>query len=134
MGQRYRRCRICAKLVSRNDSVEPITRQRAIYQIPCHHCDFSYIDETKRFSISKKTEHSTHIQHLRFCTSALTKYVFDNEHSMICSNHKILDFELHFTKRRLIKSYFINQIPNTMNDKQNDKFPSIYLATLLQTP
>ena len=44
------------------------------------------------------------------------------------TNAKILDFELDFTKRR-----FINQIPNTMNDKQNDKFPSIYSVTLLQT-
>ena len=49
------------------------------------------------------------------------------------TNAKILDFELDFTKRRFIESYFINQIPNTMNDKQNDKFPSIYSATLLQT-
>ena len=65
--------------------------------------------------------------------SALTKHVFDNEHSMDWTNAKILDFELDFTKRRFIESYFINQIPNTMNDKQNDKFPSIYLATLLQT-
>ena len=49
------------------------------------------------------------------------------------TNAKILDFELDFTKRRFIESYFINQIPDTMNDKQNGKFPSIYLATLLQT-
>ena len=42
---------------------------------------------------------------------------------------KILDFELDFAKRRFIESYFINHIPNTMNDKQNDKFPSIYPVT-----
>ena len=49
------------------------------------------------------------------------------------TNAKILDFKLDFTNRRFIESYFINQIPYTMNDKQNDKFPSIYSATLLQT-
>ena len=92
-----------------------------------------YIGETKRsFSIRKK-EHLADIRHLRFDKSALTKHVFDNEHSMDWTNAKILDFELDFTKRRFIESYFINQIPNTMNDKQNDKFPSIYSATLLQT-
>ena len=48
------------------------------------------------------------------------------------ANAKILDFKLDFTKRRFIESYFINQILNNMNDKKNDKFPSIYLATLLQ--
>ena len=108
-------------------------RQGAVYQIPCHDCDFSYIGETKRsFPICKK-EHLADIRHLRFDKSALTKHVFDNEHSMDWTNAKILDFELDFTKRRFIESYFINQIPNTMNDKQNDKFPSIYSATLLQT-
>ena len=50
------------------------------------------------------------------------------------TNAKILDFELDFTKRRFIESYFINQIPYTMNGKQNDKIPSIYAATLLPTP
>ena len=49
---------------------------------------------------------------------------------MYWTKAKILDFEVNFTKSRFIESYFINQIPNTMNDK----FPSIYLATLLQTP
>ena len=49
-------------------------RQGAIYQIPCHDCDFSCIGETKRsFSIRKK-EHSANIWHLRFDKSALTKY------------------------------------------------------------
>ena len=57
--------------------------------------------------------------------------VLDNEHSISWTNAKIFDFELAFTKRRFIKSYFINQIPGTMNDKQNHKFPSIYLAALL---
>ena len=108
-------------------------RQGAVYQIPCHDCNFSYIGETKRsFSIRKK-EHLADIPHLRFDKSALPKHVFDNEHSMDWTNAKILDFELDFTKRGFIESYFINQIPNTMNDKQNDKFPSIYSATLLQT-
>ena len=71
----------------------------------------------------------TDIRHLRFNKSALTKRVFDDEHSMDWTKAKILDFELNFTL--LIESYFISQIPNTMNDNQNDKFPSIYSATLL---
>ena len=121
------------KLAYHKDSVDPNMRQGAVYQIPCHDCDFSYIGETKRsFSIRKK-EHLADIRHQRFDKSALTKHVFDNEHSMDWTNAKILDFKLDFTKRRFIESYFINQIPNTMNDKQNDKFPSIYSATLLQT-
>ena len=35
---------------------------------------------------------------------------------------------------RFIESHIINQIPNTSSDTQNDKFPSIYPVTLLQTP
>ena len=61
-------------------------RQGAVYQIPYHDCDFSYIGKTKHsFSIRKK-EHLADIRHLRFDTSALTKHVFDNEHSMDWTN------------------------------------------------
>ena len=43
------------KLARHKDSVDPDMRQGAVYQIPCHDCDFSYIGETKRsFSIRKK--------------------------------------------------------------------------------
>ena len=66
---------------------------------------------------SAKKEHLADIRHLRFDKSALTKDVFDNENSMVWANAKILDFELDFVKRRFIESYFINQIPNTINDK-----------------
>ena len=107
-------------------------RQRAVYQIPCHGCGFPYIGETKRCFPIRKKEHLADIRHLRFDKSALTKHVFNNEHSLDWANAEILDFELDFTKRRFIESYFINQIPNTMNDKQNDKFPSTYSATLLR--
>ena len=65
-----------------------------------------------------------------YLSSALTKHVFDNEHSLDWTNAKIFNFDLDFTKRRFIASYFINEISNPMNDKQNDKFPSIYSATL----
>ena len=50
------------------------------------------------------------------------------------TNGKVFNFKLDFTKRRFIESYFNYQILNTMNDKQNDKFPSIYWAALFQTP
>ena len=37
------------------------------------------------------------------------------------TNAKILDFLLDFTKHLFIESYFINQNPNSMNVKQNNK-------------
>ena len=53
-------------VASHKDSVDRIMRQGAIYLIPCHDCDFSYIGETKRsFSIRKK-EHLADIRHLQF--------------------------------------------------------------------
>ena len=80
-------------------------RQAAIYQIPCHHdCDSSYIGDTKRSFSNCKKKLFAYNQNLRFDKSALTKHVFDNEHSMDWINAKILDFELDFTKRRCIES------------------------------
>ena len=82
----------------------------------------------------RKKEHLADIRHLRFDKSAPTQHVFDIKHSMDWTNAKILDFELDFTKRRFIESYFINEIPNTMNDEQNDKFRNIFSATLILNP
>ena len=50
------------KLAHHKDSMDPNMRQGAVYQIPCHDCDFSYIGQTKRsFSIRKK-EHLADIR------------------------------------------------------------------------
>ena len=59
---------------------------------------------------SEKEKHKADIRLQRFDKSALTKHVFDHEHSMNWTNVKISDFELDFTKRRFIESYLINQI------------------------
>ena len=47
-------------------------RQEAVYQIPCHNGDFSYIGETKRIFSIRKKEHLADIRHLQFDKSALT--------------------------------------------------------------
>ena len=78
-------------------------RKGAVYQSPCHDCDFFYIGETKlSFSKCKKV-HLADIRHLRLDKSAPTKHVFDNEHSMDWTNAKNLDFEFDFTKYRFIE-------------------------------
>ena len=98
-------------------------------------CSFLRIEKlcfvAQFFYPQKRTLRSHSASTVRFDKSALTKHVLDNEHSMDWTKAKIPDFELEFTKRRFIESYFVNQIPNTMNDKQNDKFPSIYLGLRL---
>ena len=85
-------------------------------------CLVSAVDEKFEFAILS-IENQT----------APTKHVFDNEHFMDWTNAKILDFKLDFTKRRFIEPDF-SQIPNTMNDKQDEKSLAFYSATLLQNP
>ena len=50
----------------------------------------------------------------RFDKFALTKHNVGNEHFTDWIHAKILHFELDFTKRRFIESYFSNQIPTTV--------------------
>ena len=83
---------------------------------------------------STKKEHLADVWHLSFDESALTKHVFDNEHPMNWTNAKILDCELDSRKIRFIESYFIDQIPNTMKDKQNDKLPLAFIRLLYFKP
>ena len=45
------------KLANHKDSVDPNMRRGAVYQIPCHDCDFSHIGETKHIFSIRKKEH-----------------------------------------------------------------------------
>ena len=92
-------------------------RQGVRYQIPCHDCDCRTLAKQNTDFPYPKEEYSAD---LRFDKSALTKHVFNNQHSMDWTNANNLDFELGFTKRRFIESYFSNQIPNIINEKQNN--------------
>ena len=59
-------------------------------------------------------------QHLANTQSVFSIFI-NLHHDIDWNNSQILKFETDYRKRRFIESFFINNVPNTMNDRKNDK-------------
>ena len=110
-------------LSSHKDKIQSNKRQGAIYQIPCKDCNMVYIGETKRSFETRKKEHIRDIRNahskpanIKDITTALCKHAINLHHDIDWNNSQILEFETDYRKRRFIESFFIKNVPNTMND------------------
>ena len=121
-------------LSSHKDKIQSNKRQGAIYQIPCKECNMVYIGETKRSFETRKKEHiryqkrsfqNPQISKITYST-ALCKHAFNLHHDIDWNNSQILEFQTDYRKRRFIESFFINNVPNTMNDRKSISLPSLY--------
>ena len=96
-------------------------------------CNMVYIRETKRSFETRKKEHIRDIRNaqskpanIKDNTTALCKHAINLHHDIDWNNSQILEFETDYRKRRFIESFFINNIPNTMNDRKSISLPSLY--------
>ena len=119
-------------LSSHKDKIRYNKRQGAIYQIPCKDCNMVYV-ETKRSFETRKKEHIRDIRNapskpanIKDNTTALCKPAINLHHDIDWNNGKILEFETDYRKRRFIESFFISNVPNTMNDRKSISLPSTY--------
>ena len=92
-----------------------------------------YIGETKRSSKTRKTEHIRDIRlaqskpaNIKDNTTAPCKHAINLHHDIDWNNSQILKFETDYRKRRVIESFFINNVPNTMNDRKSISLPCTY--------
>ena len=120
-------------LSSHKNKIQSNKRQSAIYPIPCKDCNMVYIGETKRSFEPRKKEHIRDIRNaqskpanIKDSTTALGKHAINLHHNIGWNNNQILEFETDYRKRRFIESFFINNVPNTMNDGKSISLPSMY--------
>ena len=59
-------------------------------------------------------------------TTALCKHAINSHHDIDWNNTQILEFETDYKKRRFIESFFINNFPNTINDRKSISLPSMF--------
>ena len=108
------------------DAIEPEYRQGAIYKINCSDCDQCYIGETKRWSETRKKEHTRDVKNINNNATALSKHAVELGHSIDWENYEILQIETDHNKRKFIESFYINSLYNVLNCKKSVCFPSIY--------
>ena len=120
-------------LSSHQNKIQSNKWQGAIYQILCKDCKMVYIGETKRSFKTRKKEHIRDIgnaqskhTNIKDNTTALCKHAINSHHGIDWNNSQILELETDYRKRRFIESFFIKNIPNTMNDRKSISLPSLY--------
>ena len=117
------------------DSVERSSRPGVVYQIPCRDCTGIYIGETGRAYKTRLAEHKRDLKPANLAEvddnnfnkkTALVKHVITKDHRVDWDHSKILTFEIDFTKRRFLESFFIHNSENSINDKENCFYSEIY--------
>ena len=58
--------------------------------------------------------------------TALVKHCFNCEHRIDFGNFEILNYNIDYDKRKFLESLYINNIKNSINDKDQNVFPKIY--------
>ena len=110
------------------DSVERSSRPGVIYQIPCRDRTGIYIGETGRAYTTRLAEHTRNLRPAGLAKvddnnfnkkTALVKHVIIKDHQVDRDHSKILTFEIDFTKRRFLESFYIRNSENATNDKEN---------------
>ena len=116
------------------DSVERSSRPDLIYQIPCRDCTGIYL-ETGRAHKTRLAEHKRDLRPANLAKvddnnfnkkTTLIKHVITKDLRDDWDHGKILTFEIDFTKRRFLESFFIHKSENAINDKENCFYSEIY--------
>ena len=112
-----------------------LTLKDIVYQIPCRDCTGIYIGETGRAYKTRLAEHKRDLKPANLAKvddnnfnkkTALVKHVITKDHRVDWDHSKILTFEIDFTKRRFLESFFIHNSENSINDKENCFYSEIY--------
>ena len=116
------------RLPKAKDSVERSSRPGVVYQIHCRDCTGIYVGETRRAYKTRLAEHKRDLKPANLAkvddnnfnkNTALVKHVITNDHRVDWNHSKILTFEIDFTKRRFLESFFIPNSENSINDNEN---------------
>ena len=79
-----------------------------VYQIPCLDCESSYIGETGRKLKKRITEHKAAVRR-GDKNSGIAVHVWEQQHHVDWEGAKIIDFEPHYTKRRVLEAVWIHK-------------------------
>ena len=100
-----------------------------VYQISCRDCNAVYVGEAGRSVRTRKREHADAVKTFNTKKSALSQHVMDFDHRIDWDNVKILKSELYAYRRRVVKSFLINQKAcscNVINRNDGANFPTVY--------
>ena len=117
-------------LPSLNEPLDNSEKSCLVYQVPCRHCSFVYIGQTKRDLKSRLDEHKRAIKNQHPDLSALCEHSITMDHIIPRTEAKILKLETDYRKRLSFEICHINAKPHVMNQNDGSSFPAVYLDLL----
>ena len=98
-------------------------------------CTGTYVAETGWAYITRLAEHKKNLRPANLAKvddnnfnnkMTLVKHVITKDHKVDWNHSKILTFEINFTKCQFLKSFFIHNSENAINDNENCFHSEIY--------
>ena len=111
------------------DAINFEQKRGLVYQISCWDCNAMYVDETGRSIRTRKREHVDAVKTSNTKESTLSQHVMDFNQRIDWDNVKILMSESLAYRRRVAKSFLINQkarLCNLINRNDDASFPAVY--------
>ena len=112
----------------------PSSRSGVIYQIPCRDWEKSYVGQTGRTLLQRVKEHQRAVKMMNTDSSALAEHTWNEHHHIAWEEAMILDQHPFLHSRCVMESWYINNIPETLN-REKGLLPETYLSlpSTLQT-
>ena len=111
------------------DAINFEQKRGLVNQISCRDCNAVYVGKTGCSVRTRKREHADAVKIFDTKKSALSQHVIDFDHRINWDNVKILKSESHAYRRRVAKSFLINQKAcsgNVINRDDGSNFPTDY--------
>ena len=119
------------------NKLEPVVQGQdyvgpGVYVIDCNKCSLSYVGETGRNLVTRKTEHERDVSKYNV-NSAIAKHCWsERDHRMDFENSRIVYKSNNVKVRRLIEGALIDSIPTIEGNKSFSKVDSINLKTIVK--
>ena len=98
-----------------------------VYKIPCADCDKRYVGQTCRSLLQRVKEHQRAVKNFDVNASVLAEYVMKEPHRIAWGDVSILDQHAFLQSRLMVESWYINNVPNTVN-REKRPLPEQYVG------
>ena len=102
-----------------------------VYDIPCAKCSKSYVGETQRKFITRKSEHQKAVARRQGEKSALADHVIKTNHDISWDEATILRTSNNWHQRKILEAWEINCAKDPLNPADGALLPKEYLHLTL---
>ena len=113
------------------DQMDKEDTRDPVYDIPCANCSKSYVGETQRKFITRKSEHQKAVARRQGEKSALADHVIKTNHDIVWDEATILRTSNNWHQRKILEAWEISCAKDPLNRADGALLPKEYLHLTL---